>query len=523
MSNFEYWVKREEENRKQNLKDIKDYDKEVERIYKRMLNEVDTQINAWYSKYAAEEDITMAEAKKRADRLDIEAYAEKAKKYVEEKDFSPQANAEMKLYNLTMKANRLQLLKANIGIELVSGGDELEKYYQEVLEGKSIAEIERLSGILGKTIVDNNKLAKSIVGASFHNATWSERIWMHQDLLKSDLDKILATSIIQGKNPRVFIPEVRQKFGVTANNAERLLRTEIRRVQTDTQMESYKRNGFDSYTFVSLGTACGDCLKNNGLHFRINEMGIGLNAPPIHPNCLCATAPYLDTSIFDEWLEHIDEGMTFEEYKSAHTTDRALAVRNGNIYGIKTQYSNSQIPKTVSITIDQSLHRVFKKHPSMKEYIQNIEFTSNLGNKIAAANIDKNFKTTLKLNVQVFQSEKSLNELLSKQFEDLTFKSGIDDYFEHELTHFREWKTAETKAQSKKEAWELISQDSLSREIVKKACTDCKLEYSDLTLKREVGVYGATRPSETIAEAMSGGTGKLCERIKYYVNKEWEN
>lgn len=315
MSNYEYWVKREEENRKQNLKDIKDYDKEIERIYKRMLNEVDTQINAWYSKYAAEEGITMAEAKKRADRLDIEAYAAKAKKYVEEKDFSAQANTEMKLYNLTMKANRLQLLKANIGVELVSGGDELEKYYQDVLEGKSIAEIERLSGILGKSIVDNNKLAKSIVGASFHNATWSERIWMHQDLLRLGLDKIVSTSIIQGKNPRVFIPEVRKKFGVTASNAERLLRTEIRRVQTDTQMESYKRNGFNSYTFISLGTACGDCLKNNGLHFRINEMDIGLNAPPIHPNCLCATAPYLDTRDFDTWLDGIDEhGLTFEEW-----------------------------------------------------------------------------------------------------------------------------------------------------------------------------------------------------------------
>ena len=55
------------------------------------------------------EGITMAEAKKRADKLDIDAYARKAKKYVAKKDFSDEANEEMRIYNLTMKVNRLEL------------------------------------------------------------------------------------------------------------------------------------------------------------------------------------------------------------------------------------------------------------------------------------------------------------------------------------------------------------------------------------------------------------------------------
>ena len=50
-----------------------------------------------------------------------------------EKDFSDKANEEMRLYNLTMKVNRLELLKAKIGLELVSGFDELEKLLGEKL------------------------------------------------------------------------------------------------------------------------------------------------------------------------------------------------------------------------------------------------------------------------------------------------------------------------------------------------------------------------------------------------------
>ena len=49
----------------------------------------------------------MAAAKRRVARLDIDAYAAKAKKYVAEKNLSKRANEEMRIYNLTMKVNRL--------------------------------------------------------------------------------------------------------------------------------------------------------------------------------------------------------------------------------------------------------------------------------------------------------------------------------------------------------------------------------------------------------------------------------
>ena len=39
--------------------------------------------------------------------------------------FSDEANEEMRLYNLTMKVNRLELLKARLGLEMVNGFDEM--------------------------------------------------------------------------------------------------------------------------------------------------------------------------------------------------------------------------------------------------------------------------------------------------------------------------------------------------------------------------------------------------------------
>lgn len=62
--------------------------------------------------------------------------------------------------------------------------------------------------------------------------------------------------------------------------------TEMARVQTEAQHRSFEENGFDQYTFHSLGTACPHCLAINGKHFGMEDMQPGVNAPPMHPNCV---------------------------------------------------------------------------------------------------------------------------------------------------------------------------------------------------------------------------------------------
>lgn len=314
MDSQTYWKNRETEQRKHDIKDEQEYQKRIEEIYQNMIDEIEKEINGFYGKYARKEGITMAEAKKRAAKLDIEAYGRKAAKYVKEKNFSKQANEEMRLYNLTMKVNRLELLKAQIGLEMVAGFDELQKYYDEKLTDRTIAEFERQAGILGKTIQDNAKAANAIVNASFHNATFSDRIWMYQDMLKNELNSLLQTGLIQGQHPLKLAAHLRKRFGVSQSNAERLLITEMARVQTEAQKQSFERNGFEEYTFLALGTACPICRALDGKHFKVSKMMSGTNAPPMHPNCRCSVAAYEDSEDYEEWLDFLSKGGTTEEW-----------------------------------------------------------------------------------------------------------------------------------------------------------------------------------------------------------------
>ena len=319
MTSSEHWRRREDAQREKNIRDEAEYAKELRRIYEDMMDSVQKEIDAFYARYAAKEGITLAAAKRRADKLDIEAYERKAKKYVREKNFSKQANDEMRLYNLVMKVNRLELLKANIGLELVGGFDEMQKFFDEKLTDRTLSEFRRQAGILGESVQNNAAMAHAIVNASFHNATFSDRIWMHQDILKGELAKQLQIGLIQGKGSRDLARNIRKRFDVSRTDAERLMVTELRRVQTGAAKLSYQTNGNEEYQFLALNpevnsVICNECRKLDGKHFKVSDMKPGENAPPMHPRCHCATAPYWDEEKFQRWLEYLDRGGNTAEW-----------------------------------------------------------------------------------------------------------------------------------------------------------------------------------------------------------------
>lgn len=292
-----YWKEREEQARKERAKREKGYQEEIKEIYEDMLDDVQKEIDSFYAKYAKKEGISIGEAKKRASKLDIEEYARKAKKYVKSKDFSKEANEDMRLYNMTMKVNRLELLKAKIALELTGDFDKLRDYYDEVITDESMKEFERLAGILGKTITkaDTVKRVKAIVGASFHNATFSERIWGQKELLKLEVEKHLRTALIQGKGSRELARRLRKVFGVSQYNAERLMTTELRRAQTEVAKQSYEKNGNEKYEYMATGPhPCKICKGLDGKIFNVSDMMPGENAPPMHPQCHCTTGPAHD-------------------------------------------------------------------------------------------------------------------------------------------------------------------------------------------------------------------------------------
>lgn len=533
MSSNTYWRDRELEWKKKRLKDEKQYADEIQEIYANMMDSVEKEIESFFTRYSNKENITMAEAKKRVSNIDIEAYKRKAKKYVKEKNFSDEANEQMRLYNLAMKVNRLELLKANIGLELVAGHDELKSYTGDTLEGAYLEEIKRNASILGNTVIDNAKMAKTVADSSFKNATFSERIWINQDQLKNSLSSVLSSALIQGKNPREFIPQIRKKFDVSRCNAERLLRTEIARVQTQAQAESYEANGIDEYEYVACGLkdVCPLCKEVDGKTFKLKDMEIGKNAPPIHPNCHCAIAPHSDRKEYEKWLDGLANGehsLRFDEWKERQS-DKSKSFLMSKVKSKLAEASNDKRYADLStewkndfnIEIDESvkelnyssvsralksLRNMLNQYPEINKYVNRISTSDN------GAMVFRPSKNDISLNPEYFKGPDAYSKLIKEQVRKGYWIKGttIESDMVHEAAHVLEFvflnRNINYKNTLQKEnAWNNCNE---SEKIVLEAFNNLRAKgiIKGKKLSRlidDISRYASESYSETMAEAFS--------------------
>lgn len=313
MKSQDYFIKREKAWQEQQIKDDKKRMNEIKKRLQYAQDAIQKEIDAQWDSFSNGQKITRSEAMKRASEMDVKAFARKAKKYVKEKDFSPTANKELKLYNLTMRVNRLELLKANIGLELIATFDDLDKYFSNELTKAGLKELQRQAGILDMTISksDYGKRVEQVLNSSFKAegfATFSDNLWMYQAELKADLDKLLVRSVTMGRNPKQLAPELAKYLTQEGRenakfNAQRLMVTETTRVQTGIQEQSYRDADIDQFVFISEPTACRYCLPLNGKVFDLKDMSLGVNCAPMHPFCRCSTAPYVDRDAFEKSLK----------------------------------------------------------------------------------------------------------------------------------------------------------------------------------------------------------------------------
>lgn len=287
-------------------------EKEIVKQLQHAIDSIQTEIDANWDRFSNGQNISISEARKRTSKMDVERFQRKAKEYVENKDFSPQANKELKIYNLVMRVSRLELLKAQIGLELVTLFDGLDKWGYGQLSGAAEQEYIRQAGILGSTLEkDYVKKVSSIVNSSFKSSdypSFSDNIWQNFTEMKADLEKLLTRAITQGKNPRAVAKELAKFLKPNQENIKyklnRLMITEMTSIQTDIQKQSYLDAVIDEYDYIAEPSACEIC-KNvaKGGPYKVAKMQKGVNAPYMHSHCHCSTTPRVNREEYEKSLK----------------------------------------------------------------------------------------------------------------------------------------------------------------------------------------------------------------------------
>lgn len=292
---------------------------------------------------------------------DVQHFQDKAKKIVEQAnqmrkagkrvtyaDFSKAVNDQMRVYNATMRISRLEMLKSQIGLEMVQSGIDVDKALHDKLSQDYIDEVKRQAGIMGVTakpsMWTDSKVAKVIMGQT-ESANFSQRLWANQAALKAQLDQVISTGIIQGQNPREMATKLKANVAKTITNyryvTERLARTESARVQFRAQLDSLIQYDYKYCKWHAEPSACKVCLEivnndpdGNGRGiYEVDDVPI----VPVHPNCRCSISAY--------WVNGQDNS-----YRGRHSRQNSKALnkvkdKSSNDNDLLKKYANENMIK----------------------------------------------------------------------------------------------------------------------------------------------------------------------------------
>lgn len=312
-----YWEERAKQEKAWQLKQLEndaEFGKLLETYYNQAIDDISDSIEKELNRVG----------KDQVTQMDVKAYETKAKSIVAEAekmrangqkvtyaDFSDQVNQRLKVYNATMRINRLEHLKSEVGLDMLRAGVKVDSSLRDKLSGDYQKEVIRQAGIMMDSAQRSpwtGKDAAKIIMAQTNGATFSQRLWADQDALKAKLDQVLSVGMIQGQNPRKMATRLREQVKTAVGNqkyvTERLARTESARIQTNVQLESIKKHGYNYVQWIAEPKACPAC---RAIASRDSGFGEGVytvaKVPkiPVHPNCRC--------SISETWVDGKDDNL----------------------------------------------------------------------------------------------------------------------------------------------------------------------------------------------------------------------
>ena len=302
-----YWEDRAKEIIDEESKSDYEIAQEIQHIVDEMNEDIENEINRFYTRYAINEGISFIEAKKKIDAVDVQMFQQKAKQYVENKDFSDKANAELRAYNTKMYVSREKLLQAQLGLIVTYAYAQIEQSMYNYMESAYYRALEQQAGILGQTLQVSINDVKTIIFTPFEGHKWSTRLWSDMDVVRRHVQKTTRHVLLRGRHPYEFVKDLRKDTGATTYNMKRLLLTETARVQTlAAKRHMIEQHGPDAeyeYHAKIDSKTTKTCRGLNGKVFKVKDMQPGVNAPPMHPFCRSAIAPHINPDWRDKFFE----------------------------------------------------------------------------------------------------------------------------------------------------------------------------------------------------------------------------
>ena len=341
MKNKRYW---EERFRQLEASEHHSSEKLVEEVRQQMRRaeaEITRKINAWYGRLAANNGISMAEAKKLLNRKELEEFRWDVNDYIKygkENAINGQWMKQLENASARVHISRLEQLKLQVQ-------QEAERLYGNYLDGvdrhiktlyeegfyKTAYEIQKGIGVgWNLTGVDSNRLDKIIRKPwAADGKNFSERIWSSKQQLVENVHTSLTQMCILGQSPDKAIASLAHAMHTSKNQAGRLIMTESAFFGSESRKDCLNELGVEQYEIVAtLDSLTSDiCREMDGKVFPMKDFEPGVTAPPFHVRCRTTTVPHFgDEFDFvgqraarneDGKTYYVPSNMTYQEWEKA--------------------------------------------------------------------------------------------------------------------------------------------------------------------------------------------------------------
>lgn len=382
-----YWQDRFTKLEEAQLLKGQQYYIDLEKQYRLAEANLQKEINYWYDRFAVNNQITFAEAKKMLNTKQLAEFkwtVEDYIKYGEKNALDPLWMKQLENASAKFHISRLEALKLQTQqqVEVLFGNqvDGIDKLARNIYKDSyyhSAYEIQKGFNVgWDLQSLNENQLEKIISKPwTVDNKTFKARCWTNKRDLVNTVHTELTQGIIRGDAPDKAIKAISKKFSTSKANAGRLVMTESAFFASAAQKDAFMDLDVERFEIVAtLDLHTSElCQSLDGEVFAMKDYEVGVTAPPFHPWCRTVTVPYFDDNYGSRAARGAD-GKTYyvpSDMKYADWYDSFI--NGGSKGGLNTVDPNAMMKQQQQKILDLK-DAIFKTHETILTSDHQTEF-----------------------------------------------------------------------------------------------------------------------------------------------------
>lgn len=366
MSN--YWQRRFQAVEEMNNKTARNTVHAITPAFDKAQAQIEKEINAWYARFAKNNQISLLEAKKLLNTKELKEFHWDVQEYIKygrENAIDQKWMKELENASARFHVSRLEALKIRtqnaaeraFGNELdqidsMAARMYMDDYYHTAYE------IQRGLGIgFDVAKIDQRKLDNLLSKPwTADKMTFSDRVWKSKTQLIDSLHTELTQMCLLGKSPDQAINNISKRMNVSKNQAGRLVMTESAYFASAAQKDCFNDLDVEKFEIVAtLDSHTSEiCQQMDGKVFDMKDFQAGVTAPPFHVWCRSCTCPWFEDDIEGERAARGADGKTYYVPSNMKYEDwKQTFVDGGSKDGLKPVVDIDDLRKQLAAKQDQ--------------------------------------------------------------------------------------------------------------------------------------------------------------------------